>query len=107
MFGLLLPRQLAKRYTRNGAKQKYYSTEASWKDQPRDVDQVDMLIVGGGPAGLSAAIRFKQLANEAGKEYRVCVLEKAASLGQHTLSGAVLEPRALKELFPNDWQVWS
>ena len=68
----------------------------------RTEDEVDLCIVGGGPAGLSAAIRFKQLADEAGKEYRVIVLEKAPDMGSHILSGAVIEPRALKELFP-DW----
>ena len=57
----------------------------------------------GGPAGLAAAIRFKQLCNEQGLEHRVTVLEKAPLIGAHTLSGAVLEPRALFELFP-DWE---
>ena len=69
----------------------------------RESDQVDVCIVGGGPAGLSAAIRLKQLANEAGNEdFRVLVLEKAGDLGAHTLSGAVIEPTAIKELIP-DW----
>ncbi|BFZ24497.1 hypothetical protein BsWGS_27535 [Bradybaena similaris] len=74
-----------------------------WKDvsMERVSDDVDVLIVGGGPSGLSAAIRLKQLANDKGKELRVCVLEKASELGGHTLSGACLEPRALNELFPN------
>ncbi|RUS22333.1 hypothetical protein BC937DRAFT_89633 [Endogone sp. FLAS-F59071] len=69
----------------------------------RDVDETDVVIVGAGPAGLSAAIRLKQLANEKGKELRVMVVEKAGELGAHTLSGAVLEPRALNELIP-DWK---
>merc|ERR1711936_1514900 len=69
----------------------------------RYADEADVGIVGGGPAGMSAAIRLKQLANDAGnEEFRVCVIEKAASVGGHILSGACLEPRALNELIP-DW----
>lgn len=66
-------------------------------------DEADVVIVGGGPAGLSAAIRLKQLAEETGKELRVCLVEKASEIGGHTLSGACLEPRALNELIP-DWK---
>mmetsp|Transcript_58296 Transcript_58296/g.126614 ORF Transcript_58296/g.126614 Transcript_58296/m.126614 type:complete len:623 (+) Transcript_58296:3-1871(+) len=72
-------------------------------DFERAADETDVLIVGGGPAGLAAAIRLKQLCNEAGVDYRVTLLEKATQLGGHTLSGAVLEPRALDELLP-DWK---
>lgn len=61
----------------------------------------DVLIVGAGPSGLSAAIRLKQLANIAEKELSVCVLEKGAEVGSHILSGAVLETRALDELLPH------
>ena len=69
----------------------------------RESDEVDVCIVGAGPAGLSAAIRLKQLANEAGNEdFRVVVLEKAGEVGAHVLSGNVLEPRAIEELIP-DW----
>ena len=69
----------------------------------RESDEVDVCIVGGGPAGLSAAIRLKQLANDDGnEEFRVVVLEKAGEIGAHILSGNVLEPRAVDELFP-DW----
>ncbi|KAF5606911.1 uncharacterized protein FSUBG_5539 [Fusarium subglutinans] len=69
----------------------------------RESDQVDVCIVGAGPAGLSAAIRLKQLANEAGNEdFRVLVLEKAGDLGAHILSGAVIQPTSINELIP-DW----
>ncbi len=63
----------------------------------------DIVIVGGGPAGLSAAIRLKQLANAAGQELAVCVLEKGSEIGAHILSGAVVDPKALDELIP-DWK---
>ncbi|HIC46505.1 MAG TPA: electron transfer flavoprotein-ubiquinone oxidoreductase [Methylophaga aminisulfidivorans] len=69
----------------------------------RDVMNYDLLIVGAGPAGLAAAIRFKQLANDAGKDLSVCVLEKAAEVGAQIVSGAVIDPIALNELIP-DWK---
>ena len=56
----------------------------------------DVVIVGGGPAGLSSAIRLKQIANEAGKEISVCILEKGSEVGAHILSGAVVDPKALE-----------
>ncbi|MFC0101579.1 electron transfer flavoprotein-ubiquinone oxidoreductase [Sphingopyxis terrae] len=63
----------------------------------------DVVIVGAGPAGLSAAIRLKQLANEAGSELSVCVLEKGSEVGAHILSGAVIDPKSLDELLP-EWR---
>ena len=69
----------------------------------REQMEFDILVVGGGPAGLAAAIRLKQQAAEAGAEVSVCVIEKGSEIGAHILSGAVMDPRALAELFPN-WQ---
>lgn len=66
--------------------------------------EFDVLIVGAGPAGLSAAIKLKQLAQAAQKELSICILEKGAQIGAHILSGAVLEPRSLQELLPDTWQ---
>src|SRR5690554_1434704 len=69
----------------------------------RESMEFDVLIVCAGPAGLSTACKLAQLNQEQGGELQICVIEKGSEVGAHILSGAVFEPRALTELFP-DWQ---
>nr|CAD2144548.1 unnamed protein product [Meloidogyne enterolobii] len=91
------------RWTTTHYLQKPREKDERWKDvdMERVQDDFDVVIVGGGPGGLSAAIRLKQLAAEKEKEVRVCVVEKAPEIGSHTLSGAIIEPHGLNKLFPN------
>ncbi|HTL14569.1 MAG TPA: FAD-dependent oxidoreductase, partial [Thermomonas sp.] len=67
----------------------------------RESMEYDIVVVGAGPAGLSTAIRLKQLAAGAGRDISVCVLEKGSEPGAHILSGAVVDPRGLTELLPH------
>lgn len=94
--------------TASGRNVRFYSGSANEEGSDpqtveRESDEVDVCIVGGGPAGLAAAIRLKQLGGPDNESFRVLLLEKASDLGGHTVSGAVIEPAAITSLIP-DWR---
>lgn len=69
----------------------------------RETMEFDVVIVGAGPAGLASACMLKKLSREKGQELTICVIDKGSEVGAHIVSGAILDPRALNELYP-DWE---
>jgi len=96
----LLGRQITTHYTIHPRENDKRWTDI---DMERVADESDVLIVGGGPAGMTTAIKLKQLAKQHGMDLSVTLVEKASEIGGHTLSGACIETSALEELFP-DWK---
>ncbi|KAJ6461366.1 FAD/NAD-P-binding domain-containing protein [Mycena sanguinolenta] len=98
-----LPKRYARHFHASATARSSSNTPYDPASEPREEELVDVCIVGGGPAGLSAAIRLKQLESETSLPVRVVLLEKGAEIGSHILSGAVIEPTALDTLLP-DWR---